>query len=185
MKTIMESWKKFIDESSITSTAGQLSEKDKKQAEEVIKQLIALQLGTEAAAGVNPEGDIEEGKASMRRRNKKERVQRTKKIKRLAGLNGIKLADFTPEQDELFKQAKMSFREKEAEAQAVMAANVAHTLAAGDLLKHPVAKKILDKLPAAAKTALLAAAGDNCIQSGAITLTCLIQGYGASFGMTE
>ena len=185
----MENWKKFLNESDYSSTPAQLSTKDKKQAEEAIKQLIALQLGADAAAAdadselAERQGEIEETRRSRSRR--KERIQRTKEIKKLAGLNGIKLTDFTPEQNELYKQTKLSLTRKEKEEQDVMASTVAHNLSKGDLLQNPIAKKILDKLPDIVKTGLLAAAGDDCLQSGAITLTCLVQGYGQNFGMLE
>ena len=181
MKLIMENWKKFLKE----AESATLSPVEKEQAEDVIKQLIALQLGTEAAADVSQEEEIDEGKASMRRRRTKERRERTKEIKRMAGLSGIKLADFTPEQKQVYAQAKAALKAKEQEDQDVMAATVAHNLSQGDLLRHPIAKKILDKLPGAVKTALLIAAGDNCAQDGAITLTCLMQGYAQSFGQME
>ncbi len=84
MKSIMENWKRFIKESSAETSLGQLSEKGKKQAEEAIKQLIALELGTEAAAAeadeaiAGEQGEMEEGRrASMNRQRKKERIQRT------------------------------------------------------------------------------------------------------------
>lgn len=187
MKTIMENWNRFLREEA-TKEVPKLSPIQKGQAEDVIKQLIALQLGTEAAADTGGEGEneeIDEGKATMRRRQRKERRERTKEIKRMAGLSGIKLADFTPEQKEVYAQAKAAFKAKEQEDQDVMASTVAHNLSQGDLLKHPLAKKILDKLPDVVKTALLAAAGDSCALGGAITLTCLMQGYASNFGMVE
>ena len=188
MKTIMENWNRFLKETDEKDALGVLSSVQKGQAEDVIKQLIALQLGTEAAAAAGGEGEgeeIDEGKATMRRRRKQERRERTKEIKKMAGLSGIKLTDFTPDQKGVYAQAKAAFKAKEQEDQEIMAATAAHNLSQGDLLKNPLAKKILDKLPDVVKSALLVAAGDSCAIDGAITLTCLMQGYASNFGMVE
>lgn len=177
----MENWKKFLKEAEGTT----LSPIEKGQAEDVIKQLIALQLGTEAAADASQEEEIDEGNPALRRARKKSRIKRTKEIKRMAGLSGIKLADFTPEQKQIYAQAKATYKANRQEDQDMMNTTIAHNLSQGDLLKHPLAKKILDKLPDVVKTALLAAAGDACAMDGAITLTCLMQGYAQNFGQME
>ena len=209
MKTIMENWNRFLKEEpksamvapdqaedalakmsqDLEEPAPELSPIEKGQAEDVIKQLIALQLGTEAAAGTGeqvPGEDIDEGRAQRSaRRRRRERIERVKEIKRMAGLSGIKLEDFTPEQKEVYAQAKAALKAKKQEDRDVMATTIAHNLSHGDLLKNPVAKKILDKLPDMVKTALLIAAGDNCATSGAITLTCLLQGYASNSGLVD
>ena len=180
MKLILENWRKFVKETDNDSVPPQLPPEDKKKVEDVIKQLIALQQGVESAAS-GAEGEVEESRRSRSR--KKEAIQRTKEIKALAGLSGIKLADFTPEQREIYNQAKLSFREKEKEEQEIMASTIAHNLTYGDLLKNPMAKKILDKLPSATTAVLLAQAGEYCFQEGQITLMCLMRGFAQNFGM--
>ena len=182
MKLVLENWRKFVKEADNNPIPTKLPSKDKKKVEDVIKKLIALQQGFEAAAS-SAQGEVEESRRSRSR--KKERIQRTKEIKKMAGLSGIKLANFTPEQRQIYNQAKLAFKQKEREEQEVMASTLAHNLSYGDLLKIPAAKKILDILPAGVKTALLAAAGDNCLQSGGITLTCLMQGFGQNYGMMQ
>ena len=186
MKLVMENWRKFVKETDNDSVPTQLPPEDKKKVEDVIKQLIALQQGVEAAADASQEEEIDEGNPKLRQARRKNRIKRQKEIKRMAGLSGIHLRDFTPEQKQIYAQAKADYEAKYIQGKMDLISNtVAHNLTYGDLLKNPIAKKILDKLPEAVKTTLLAQAGENCLQSGAITLTCLMQGFAQNFGMME
>ena len=195
MKTIIENWNKFLNEAELgddgakgPTPAGEVPAPTKDQVEAVedlLKTIVAL---ADAADDADEEaqetavqiGDsLEEGSAARKARmQRKARRRRTKKIKDMAGLVGVKLKDFTPEQRQLYDTAKQELKQMEDAAEF----NFVNTLANGNVLDIPIIKKTIDKGGTPMKmaiTAVLAAGGaSQCVDE--LTLTCLAQSLSAA-----
>ena len=189
MKQIVENWNKFLDEAELggdateePTAAGEVTPPTDQQigaVEELLKTIIALADAVEDADTETQEtaqeiGDqLGEGAGRRNRMARKARQQRTKRVKEIAGLSGIKLKDFTPEQEQLYAAAKDEVKQMEDVAQF----NFVNTLANGNLLDIPAIKQTIDSGGSplkAAITAVLGIAGATaCIDE--LTLMCLAQ----------
>tara|TARA_R110002020_G_scaffold12402_1_gene45442 strand:+ start:8327 stop:8923 length:597 start_codon:yes stop_codon:yes gene_type:complete len=187
MKQIVENWNKFLDEAELggdateePTAAGEVTPPTDQQigaVEELLKTIIALADAVEDADTETQEtaqeiGDqLGEGAGRRNRMARKARQQRTRKIKELAGLTDVKLKDFTPEQRQLYDEAKAEIKQMEDAAEF----NFVNTLANGNLLNIPVIKNTIDKGGAPLRlaiTAVLAAGGASaCVDE--LSLTCL------------
>lgn len=189
MQMIMESWDKFLDEAELGDTAVTTptdadetpppTEQQIGAVEDLLKTIVALSSAvedadTEAQETAQEIGDqLGEGAGRRNRMARKARQQRTKRVKEIAGLSGIKLKDFTPEQEQLYAAAKDEVKQMEDAAQF----NFVNTLANGNLLDIPAIKQTIDSGGSplkAAITAVLGIAGATaCIDE--LTLMCLAQ----------
>ncbi len=188
MKRLIENWNKFLDEAELggdateePTAAGEVTPPTDQQigaVEELLKTIMALADAVEDADTETQEtaqeiGDqLGEGSAARKgRMQRKARQQRIRKIKELAGLTDVKLKDFTPEQRQLYDEAKAEIKQMEDAAEF----NFVNTLANGNLLNIPVIKNTIDKggTPLRlALTAVLAAGGASaCVDE--LSLTCL------------
>jgi hypothetical protein len=165
MKLIMENWKKCLNE----VEAPPLGDEERAALEEFLKGIMAISLAADAAQA-ETEGQIEEGRATTRKRQKKERQQRTKMWKQMANVTGIKIADFTPAQKAEYQKVKSEFLEKEQEGQDQAVFNFQNALMHGNLLDAPGVKELV-ALGGAPLTAVLTYAFQLC--STNLSLTCL------------
>ena len=137
---------------------------------------IAVIADASEDAGIEKQEDFEQqlaeapgSKARRRqRRLKRQRQEYTQKIKDHAGLAGIKLKDFTPEQRALYDETKALFRQEKEQSEF----EVLNTLTNGNLLDVPLVKNIVDQGGTPLKVALTLVAGECAAD---ITLTCLTQ----------
>ena len=201
MHLIMENWSAYVAEAEIGGTApaaatttgdGAPDTTEEPTAEQIklvqdfIKS-IAVLADASNDAGEEQEEELAQqlhevpGSKSRRRKKrlKRQRQEYVQKIKERAGVAGIKMKDFTPEQRKLYDEAKELFKQ-EAEQSEFEAMN---TIANGDLLDVPLIKKIVDKGGTPLKAALTLVAGE-CASN--LTLTCLTnqlaaQGTGTGF----
>ena len=195
MKILIENWNKFLDEAELggdateePTAAGEVTPPTDQQigaVEELLKTIVALADAVEDADTETQEtaqeiGDqLGEGSAARKgRMQRKARQQRTRKIKELAGLTDVKLKDFTPEQRQLYDEAKAEIKQMDDAAEF----NFVNTLANGNLLDIPIIKKTIDKGGPRVKmaiTAVLAAGGaSQCV--GELTVMCLTQSLSAA-----
>ena len=133
-----------------------------------IKSLAVIaQASEDAGSELEEVGSRSRGR---QRAAKRKRQEFTKKIKQKAGLAGIKMKDFTPQQRQLYDAAKQDFKEtEEAKEMAVM-----DTLAHGDILNLPIVKQLVNTFPPGFKDTLITIATKGDCQ-GEVTLTCLTQ----------
>jgi len=157
MKLIIENWR------------GYLQEEDKNNV--VLLKDFVKSLAIIAQASDDAETELEERRtgAGGRKRESARRAKTAKIVKQRAGLAGIKMKDFTPEQRRLYDLAKKEF-EMANEAEDIAAMN---TLAHGDILELPIVKQLVNTFPSGFKSFLTSLATQGACQ-GAITLTCLI-----------
>ena len=190
MKNLLENWNRFLDEAELgdddtkkPTPAGEIAPPTEDQVEAVedlLKTIVALadaadDADEEAEEAATEIGDsLEEASAARKgRMQRKARRARTKRVKEMAGLAGVKLKDFTPEQQKLYDAAKQELKQMEDAAEF----NFVNTLANGNVLDIPVIKKTIDKGGAPLKTAITAvlAAGGASQCMDELTLTCLAQ----------
>jgi hypothetical protein len=179
MKLIMENWKNHLAEEELSSP--EVDDEQKKALEEFFKSIMAISLGADAGgdAPIEPtdaptaetEETLEEAAAAKQaRKRKKARQARTRQWKEMAGLTGVKIDNFTPEQMQLYQQAKEEFAEKEQQQVDQAIFTVQHTIANGNLLEVPGVKQIVQSGGTPLKVALTAVMG-ACANE--VTLTCL------------
>ena len=189
MKLIMENWNKFLVEAELggdgdlkkPTTTGEVpapTEDQVEAVEDLLKTIVAL-----ASAVEDADEEIKEtakeignslGEGSARRMGRaasRDHNQKIKKIKDMAGLAGIKIEDFTPEERQLYDQAKQEVKNMED----AWGFNFINTLVNGNLLDIPIIKKLVDIGGSPLKTAItavLAVAGaSQCMDE--LTLACL------------
>ena len=137
MKLLFENWRKYLNEEEPPKEVGKPTPAQADLVRDFIKKLAVIAQASDDLAGELEEGTTSAGRAAKRGRSR--RRQHTKLIKDRAGLVGVKLADFTPEQKQLYDQTKKSLRTAPAEAQHAFLA----TLAGGNMLKLPMIRHML------------------------------------------
>jgi hypothetical protein len=161
-------WKVFIEQEipELDEESPKPSDEEIQKAKDLLKDLLVV-----VAATTAPE--VNEGRGGfVRRQRKRTRAKTTKEIKKIAGLTGISLKDFTPEQRVLFDQAKKELTAKnqnEKDQFYFQAFN-------GNALDIPIVKQQLDKGGQPLKlalTSLFSAAGmADCIDN--LNVRCLL-----------
>jgi hypothetical protein len=189
MHLIMENWNKFLDEAELddsgteeTTATGAKEDPTEEQIEAVrdlVKTIAVLadaveDTDTEAEEAAEEIGDqLEEGAGRKARMARKSRQHRTKQIKKMAGLSGVKMKDFTSDQQQLYADAKKEIKKMDEVAEF----NFINTLMSGNVLEVPAIKQVIDKGGTPLKlaiTAVLGAAGASaCVDE--LTLMCLAQ----------
>jgi hypothetical protein len=165
MKLILENWRKYLDE--VDAAGGSLpSAEDPESAKLVQNFLKDLLVITQAAEDSANEEELEEGSAVRAgRMARKSRQYQTKQIKQRAGLAGVKIANFTAEQRQLYDTAKQEFLKAQDNAEQVFV----QTLAVGDLTNLPLVRNIIQLGGPRLKQAL----ADAC-PTGALNMTCIM-----------
>jgi|10_taG_2_1085330.scaffolds.fasta_scaffold49256_3 hypothetical protein len=175
MKLILESWRKYINETETSSTTA-----TSEQVELVRDFLKKIAIIAQAAADAEEElgeasirlhaGARRGRRATVGRRQQRHRraiIQRTKYIKQLAGLTGTRKEDFTSDEERIYLDAKKKIEEME-DAHTFTMIN---TLANGNLANVSWIQKILNKGGAPLKFALSAVLTGECIDD--FSLNCL------------
>ena len=159
MKLLFENWRQYLAEQT-TPTPVQI---------ELVKDFLKS-IALIAQASEDAGEEIVEAKAMGRNLRRKAQQRWTKQIKEMAGLVGVKLKDFTPEQRILFDDAKRQFKEQ-AEATELAMLN---TIANGDLANVSFIRNIINKGGAPLRIALAAVVGPECVDN--LSLRCIIMG---------
>ena len=169
MKLLFENWREYLKE-------GDDTEPTQEQVELVKDFLKSIALIAQASEDAE---EVTEGRSSRRRAHKKRlKRERIEKIKEMAGLVGIKIKDFTPEQNRLYFDAKKQFEvQKEAEEFAAL-----NTLANGDITNVSFVRDIINKGGTPLKVALAAVVGAECVDN--LSLKCVAMGIATQISTT-
>ena len=164
MKLLFENWRRYLVEEKPKLNPQQI-----KQLQDFMKSIAIL---AQAAEDSDGEAVQEAGgavrPARARRRKKKRNRQRTTQIKKIAGLTGVKLANFSPEQHKLYNDAKIKYNQQR-EAQT---AQELTNIRMGNLLDNAKVKSIIAKGGRPLELAIMAAtAAGGC--PGEISLNCI------------
>jgi hypothetical protein len=164
MKLILENWRGYLrEEVSIPPESGD-------DAREIIRKFLEeLVILAKAAEDAAAEDESVVGEGSSYRKGRMDRAAQrahTARIKEKAGLAGIKLKDFTPEQRQLYDGAKAEIKKLDDDAPLV----VANTIANGNVLELALVKRLVD-LGGAPLKAALTLLSPECVDN--LTLRCL------------
>jgi len=184
MKLIMEHWRKYLTEAEARPAV--LDKTQIKALQDFVKSISALAMAAEASAdekevpNPSPSQDveqvaaavgqgIEEGSAVRKGRlAKKSRQRQTATIKKMAGLSGVKLTNFTPEQRQLYDEAKEQLKSQQEGAEMAFLSQ----LTQGDLMEIPILKQLIGDAAPALKLAIAALLQDTCAVEG-LSLYCI------------
>ncbi len=159
MKLLLENWREYLDEAEVDD---QGSDKENVElVQDFLKNLLVL---TQAAEDSADEA-LEEGAGRKARMAKRSAREQTKQIKQRAGLVGVKIANFTAAERQLYDIAKQEMAKADEAAQF----NFVRTLAAGDLTKLPLVRNLVQLGGDRLKDALAGAC-----PTGALNMTCLM-----------
>tara|TARA_R100000008_G_C3548673_1_gene149063 strand:- start:92 stop:616 length:525 start_codon:yes stop_codon:yes gene_type:complete len=161
MKLLIENWREYLAEEKPKLNPQQI-----KQLQDFMKSIVALTIAAEDAG----EEDVKEGSAVRKgRMARRRRRQRTKEIKNAAGLAGVKIANFTPEQRKLYDDAKAVFKKQDDEWTDLTIHKIRH----GNLLDNPLVKHLVAKGGRPLEIALLGAAAITGCSGSEISLDCI------------
>jgi hypothetical protein len=160
VKLLLENWREYLNEA-----------EDPKHLDELESFLKNIAILVQAAEDAG--GELEEGAGRKARMARQSRREHTRKIKEMVGLAGIKFADFTPEQKNLYKTAKEELRQEE---QDTITYSILK-LETGNILEVPIIRQLVALGGMPLKLALTAAVAE-C--SNNLTLTCLTKYYTAN-----
>jgi len=159
MKLLLENWREYLDEAEVDGP-----EEDKENVglvQDFLKKLLVI---TQAAEDSADEA-LEEGAGRKARMARRSRQERTKQIKQRAGVVGVKIANFTAAERQLYDIAK----EEMAKADEAALFVFVKTLAAGDLTKLPLIRNLIQLGGERLRGALAGAC-----PTGALNMTCIM-----------
>ena len=171
MKQLFENWRGYVNEQQAPTP------QQKEEVEDFIKHIAAVLDGIQAGQeeGAPVEERRRKSPAEHIRRNN---IQHTKRIKKEAGLEGIKIKDFTPEQLQAFESAKEAVKLQDDAHNAALKTTLAH----GNILELPIIKQIYKAGGNFLKAALGAVIGPECVDN--LSVTCIAAAK-ISTGMLE
>jgi len=160
MKLLLENWREYLAEEKPKLNPQQI-----KQLQDFLKSIVALTIAAEDAG----EENVKEGAGRKARAMRRSRRARTKEIKKFAGLAGVKIANFTPEQRKLYDDAKAVFKKQDDEWTDLTIHKIRH----GNLLDNPLVNHLVAKGGRPLEIALLGAAAITGCSGSEISLDCI------------
>ena len=179
MKLIMENWRKYLAETPQSPTVS--DEAQKKALQDFITAVAALGLTASAVAAeeenvalqMQETDQIEEARPGAKSRARRKRNQMRTRIKKLAGLAGVSMAEIAGDANNSVKYADAQRKMRE---QPHLADQITVEVGTGDLLKVPGISHLVKLGGMPLRVALAGLLGDACAAEG-LTLHCLASAF--------